>query len=984
MNENNIEGKKLTKYLSTLNVWALAFGCSVGWGAFVMPGTTFLPIAGPLGTAIGLFLGALVMLIIGMNYHYMMNHYPDCGGTFTYTKKIFGYDHGFLSAWFIVLVYVAIIWANATALAIICRRLFGDLFQVGFHYQIASYDVYFGEIVISVIALFIVGIICMYRKILAVNLQTLMSIIFVISVSICFVHAFNNNIGGMKTFEPLFAANGDHAAQIFSIVALAPWAFIGFESISHSTEEFNFSTRKSFLIMTTAVLTGFLVYTLLSELAVLGSSPDYYNWQSYIEDLEYCQGLKSLPTVFAALNSMGNIGVVLLTVAIFCAIMTGIIGNCIAASRLIYSMSNDNLLPKWFGELNSSGIPKNAILSIITVSMLIPLLGRTTIGWIVDMTSVCAVIVYGYTSAAAYVTAKKESDTKIQIVGISGFILSALFGLFLLVPNLLSISTMAAESYLIIVIWSVLGFVFFRAMFKHDDEHKFGKSVVVWIVMLFLIFFGSILWARQASNRSMEEVVDNISNYYTEEIEKHGIQRQRYRKKDDQAFLENTMETVRNSIFEHSVIQMFLILISLSIMFNIYSLMRKREKQAESEKINALESSKAKTIFLSNMSHDIRTPMNAIIGYINLAQRKGVSEAEIQDFLKKIETSSKHLLNLINDVLEMSRIESGKMELDPINTNLVKAIEEVHDMFATQMQTKDITFKVDTSNVQDRFVICDKNRLDRVLLNLLSNAYKFTPAGGNISLTLSQLNNNNVEDSSDDNFREYELRVKDSGIGMTPEFAAKVFEAFERERTSTVSGIQGTGLGMAITKSIIDLMNGEIKVITAPGKGTEFVINVKFELGEEIIEETEVKVEKIEEVEKSETSETTEAPKKLLLVDDIEVNREIAVMILTQAGFIVDTAVNGKDAVDKVAGSKVGDYDAVLMDIQMPVMNGYEAAQAIRKLENPELANIPIIAMTANAFGEDIQNAKDAGMNDHIAKPLDVPKMMETLKKNIK
>ncbi|MBQ3336724.1 MAG: response regulator, partial [Selenomonadaceae bacterium] len=226
-----------------------------------------------------------------------------------------------------------------------------------------------------------------------------------------------------------------------------------------------------------------------------------------------------------------------------------------------------------------------------------------------------------------------------------------------------------------------------------------------------------------------------------------------------------------------------------------------------------------------------------------------------------------------------------------------------------------------------------------------------------------------------DDSADYELRVKDSGIGMTPEFAAKVFEAFERERTSTVSKIQGTGLGMAITKSIVDLMGGTIKVITAPGEGTEFVINVSFKISDEMREEVAAENKK----KAAQVIDFTD--KKLLLVDDIEVNREIAKMLLESEGFIVDTATDGKDAVEKVAASADNLYDAVLMDIQMPIMNGYDAAKKIRALPDKKIASVPIIAMTANAFSEDVKAALDAGMNGHIAKPIDVPKMMETLAK---
>ena len=401
-------------------------------------------------------------------------------------------------------------------------------------------------------------------------------------------------------------------------------------------------------------------------------------------------------------------------------------------------------------------------------------------------------------------------------------------------------------------------------------------------------------------------------------------------------------------------------------------------------KEKAEHSSKAKTTFLFNMSHDIRTPMNAIIGYVELSKNlhklcekcsrphcPDEVPSKMFDFLKKIEASSHHLLALINDVLEMSRIENGKMELEETPNNLIKIFSEVRDMFATQMQGKEINFSVDTSQVKNKFVVCDENRLNRVLLNLLSNAYKFTPKGGNISVTLTEKNSVEEKNFAED-FANFELRVKDSGIGMTKEFAEKVFEAFERERTSTVSKIQGTGLGMAITKSIVDLMKGKIEVVTAPNEGTEFIINLKFKIADEKI--SEVEEENISAAEKIDF-----AQKKLLLVDDIEVNREIAKMLLEGSGFIVDTAANGAEAVEKISASKVGDYDAVLMDIQMPVMNGYEATKKIRELENSELAKIPILAMTANAFSEDVQAAKAAGMNAHIAKPIDIPQMMKTL-----
>ena len=350
--------------------------------------------------------------------------------------------------------------------------------------------------------------------------------------------------------------------------------------------------------------------------------------------------------------------------------------------------------------------------------------------------------------------------------------------------------------------------------------------------------------------------------------------------------------------------------------------------------------------------------MNAIIGYTTLAKRDGVTFGEMKDFMNKIDVSGKHLLDLINDILEMSRIESGRMELELGEMDLKKNLDDLKTMFQTQMEAKGVTFSVDASNVHHRYVSCDENRWNRILLNLVVNAYKFTTSGKSVAVTLVELDDGN-----------FELHVKDTGIGMSAEFAKKIFQAFERERTSTVSGIQGTGLGTAITKNIVELMGGTIDVVTEQGKGTEFIVHVVFK--------TIDKPEAAEEpAQVAEPSQADFSGKKLLLVEDIEVNREIAIMLLSQFGFEIDTAENGREAVDKAAANA---YDLILMDIQMPVMNGYEAAQAIRSTGN----GVPIIAMTANAMPEDIKRAKEAGMNDHIAKPLDVPKMMATIAKQL-
>ena len=401
------------------------------------------------------------------------------------------------------------------------------------------------------------------------------------------------------------------------------------------------------------------------------------------------------------------------------------------------------------------------------------------------------------------------------------------------------------------------------------------------------------------------------------------------------------------------------VFIMLMLMQRMFDKIRENER-LEAELAAAEEASKAKTRFLSNMSHDIRTPLNAIIGYTTLAEGDGVTPGEMKGYIGKIDKAGHQLLNIVDDVLEMSRIESGKMELEPSSVNLEDCVKEAGDLVRNQLESKHISFDV-SCDVTHRWVLCDKNRLNRALMNLLCNAGKFTEENGSVSLRLKEL-------AEFDNIGDYEIRVKDTGIGMSPEFVEHLFTPFERERTSTVSRIQGTGLGMAITKSIIDMMGGTIEVATEKGKGTEFIVTVSLPI---------VEVDDEGAAEKPEIA--TFEGMRALLVEDNEINREIAQMLLTQAGFEIDTAVNGKEAIDVVSASEPGFYDVVLMDVQMPVMDGYTAAKAIRSLPDPELSAVPIIAMTANAFQEDVRTAEEAGMNGHIAKPLDVPAMMATL-----
>ena len=388
-----------------------------------------------------------------------------------------------------------------------------------------------------------------------------------------------------------------------------------------------------------------------------------------------------------------------------------------------------------------------------------------------------------------------------------------------------------------------------------------------------------------------------------------------------------------------------------------------KNEKLEARLSAAEDASRAKTFFLSKMSHDIRTPLIAILGYTTLARKEGRTQEEIGKYLNKIDIAGHQLLAIVNDVLEMSRIESGKMELQPEPIDIEDTVRAAGDLISGQMEEKNIRFTV-LCDVKDRCVMCDGNHLDRILVNILGNACKFTPKGGEVQLSLR-------ETAADKATGTYEIRVRDNGIGMSPEFAKNIFQPFERERTSTVSRTQGTGLGMAITKKIVDMMDGTIEVLTEQGKGSEFIVTLNLPLL--------TGLDPVPADPKPCACAERAKSTRLLLAEDNMINREIANELLSGMGFQVENAENGERAVRMVMESAPGYYSAVLMDIQMPVMDGYEAARAIRELPDERLSKIPIIAMTANVFKEDEEAAREAGMQGHIAKPLDVDAMRRTI-----
>ncbi len=392
--------------------------------------------------------------------------------------------------------------------------------------------------------------------------------------------------------------------------------------------------------------------------------------------------------------------------------------------------------------------------------------------------------------------------------------------------------------------------------------------------------------------------------------------------------------------------------------------------QALSKAVRDAEAAnRAKSNFLSDMSHDIRTPMNAIIGFTTLAARNFDDKEKVRDYLSKTLSAGNHLLSLVNDILDMSRIESGKMQLEETEINFTDVLKDLKSIVSEEINKKQIDLHMGTEDVINENVYCDKTRLNQVLLNLMSNAIKFTQFGGAISVRIKQLSG--IQDDKG----LYEIRVKDNGIGMSPEFAEKIFKPFERERSSTASKIQGTGLGMAITKNIVDMMGGTIELRTEKDAGSEFIIRVALRIKEDGCRSGK----------KSEGSkiytDSDYKNKRILLVEDNELNREIAETILVEHGFKVDEAENGAVALSKLKASMPGYYDVILMDIQMPVMDGYETTKKIRALEDPELSGIRILAMTANAFDEDKKKALEFGMDGFLTKPIIIEDLIKAIQK---
>lgn len=462
---------KLQRKLTPLNVWALALGCIIGWGAFIMPGEIFLVKAGPLGTALAMSAAAIILIIISVNYCYMIKKYPVAGGEFIYVNAALGRKNAFICSWFLALCYLSIVPLNATALALIFRTVWHDVsvFQFGFHYQIAGYDVYMGEVLLALTALVIFACLSIRGVSLTGKFQTFLVTVLVGGIAVISVAALLNPQFSWANFSPGFPSNVDnHFVAVLSVLAISPWAFVGFDTIPQAAEEFNFSPSRSLFIMVVAILFGAFAYVTLNAITIAILPPEFGSWFEYIKASKTVSGLMTLPTFYSTYLLLGTGGLIVLSASVIAAILSGLLGFYMATSRLLYAMSRDKVLPEVFGKLHDKyKTPRNAILFILAVSIIAPFMGRTALSWIVDMSSLGAAVGYGYTSFVAYKYAKAEGDTTIKITGVLGFAFSVLFALLLLVPVPSLNIALGKESYFFLLLWTIMGYFFYRS---HNAE----------------------------------------------------------------------------------------------------------------------------------------------------------------------------------------------------------------------------------------------------------------------------------------------------------------------------------------------------------------------------------------------------------------------------------------------------------------------------------------------------------------------------------
>jgi len=948
-------------YLSPLAVIALSFGYAVGWGSFVLPGTMFLPNAGPAGTIIGLLIGTSAVAVLAFNYHKLTTGIQGAGGAYGFVAKIFGRNHGFLVGWFLFLTYVAILWANATALVLLARYLFGDALQFGFHYTMVGFDVYFGEVLLSLGAIVFCGCVCLLSKYFAIRLHTFCAFVLVAGVVTCFLAALFAHKGGTAAMAPAFSPDSPAWIQILRILAMVPWAFVGFEAVVQSSSEFRFPVKRTFSLLLAAILLSALIYILLVIFPVLALPEGFSNWKEYIDALPRLEGIAAMPVFSAAERALGSLGVAVIGGSMLAAQLTALFATYIAVSRLMRAMADDDMIPKWLGKCNNEGTPVNAILTVMCLSVPIPFLGRTVIGWPVDLSNLGAAIVYGYISAAALALLRKESGGgrfAEKAAGIFGLAMSIIFSLLMLVPNYLSGSSLSTESYLLLSIWCFVGFLLYRPVFIRDSRGRLGNSTIVWITVLIVIFFSSLMWFRLA-------VCDSAEYAFGELVGKTVTA--------DTA--QKSISYVNSDMLFKSIIELCILVFSLAVILNLFSILHRREKNLIVEKLKAEKSAnKSKSYFFSTISHDIRTPLNAIIGYSQMLKMGFSQEKEREQALDSIIVGGRALLRIIDDAIDFAKLEDGRLEFERKPVNCPGLLLKFMDSFRSAKQTPSVEFRCRSGEMPT--ILIDPKRIRQILFNLVDNAAKFTQQGF-VELRASF---DRTDDADTGTLR---FEVEDTGCGISEEDLKRIVSPYVQV-DSKLARHGGTGLGLAVCRKLANAMGGELSIISALGKGSTFTVtipNVKVSDAAPVEEDEPVDSQNLvrpnvpqpeqKVVVKDEKPVENVVSKRVLIVDDQKMNLIVLKTMLKKLGtFDIVMARDGKEALD-ILTSADASFDLVLTDMWMPVMDGEGLVRAVRA--DGRLAALPVHVVTADT--EMPGKYREIGFDGLLLKPVTVEKL---------
>ncbi len=952
------------KTFSRFSAWALSFGCAVGWGAFAMPGNVFLPDAGPLGSVIGMCVGALAMVVIAWNCHSMIREFPGPGGSYSFAERAFGSDHGFLAAWFLLLTYLAILWANASALVFVIRCVFGDDLHFGPHYGIADSKIYLSETAICTAAVFAATGLCLLRKKLAARTLPFLATVAIAGAALAFAVVLARHRGGLGSMAPLFSAKPGHTPLYgtMRIVAMAPWAFVGFEAVSHISGEFAFPRRRSFGVMVLAIAAATLMYVMLAAVPALFFPEGFSSWPDYVAANHIADGVPQLHVFVSVRAALGKAGTAIVVSAMLGAISTTLVGNTLVLGRLMYAMHRGGSLPGWFGRLNRHGEPVNAMLCVAAVSAAVAFLGRTIIVSIVDVASIGAAFAYGYMSAAA-------CKSKRRVTRVSGFIgigLSLAFLLLLLVPNYLSGAMLSPDSYLILAGWCCAGFVYFRHVFKNDRRNRFGQTTVVWVSTLVLIYFTAVMWLHEASMKANESAFAGIASFASDAASS-GRSAGELAAALERDALPEQLAAVNRSLLGKGLVLTGLVTMSTLVLLNLYAILRKRERKLGREKLEAHK------YFISTISHDIRTPLNAIMGFSQTMRDDFAADDERRKTADSILSNGQTLLRLLDDLIDLSALEAGRLETVAEPTDVARLVSEALEPFKAQATAKGLEFRSSIGTV--RALEIDRKRLRQIVENLASNAVKFTDRGF-VEISAEYL------PDADSRTGSLTLRFKDTGPGISEGDRSRIAAPFVR-LSSSASRHKGTGVGLAITRNLVAAMNGELQVDSTPGKGSVFTVRLNGvrEAAKTALDAgstasapsptATLSPAPMPAIPAAEPVPTADKRPRVLIVDDVKLNLLVLKALLEKLGVQdIATAMNGQEALAELRDEK--SVDLVLTDIWMPELDGVGLLKAIR--DDKRLAPLPVFAVTADV--EMQKKFQELGFNGLFLKPVS----MENLK----